>query len=468
MLCLVPQLLGLLYLSYETFGKHLRTATWQQRQFSDLHKNLPYDWVVSVQDFAENYRHSSQDEVSSAFFAYEQTSLFTNVSVYKCPTCEERVEESIVFITEDTQHDAHAVRKACLTLKGHLKRKGVKITKHVIFSDGCAAQFKSKRPFHLLVDAQTERCYFGPQHGKSQCDSLGGLVKTAASRFVKSGSGSIQNAKELYEFCDRELTRTTTCNGAIHKISRFFILEKIDRIDLPALKALPRTREVHHIKSVTSEKVKVRKLSCFCLPCINEDPKCSMEEFTGQWRVHQLTQTPKERKRKREDLDDEVQNDGSRIKRKYNKGHDTENSEEKAKSEAKTVDSILLAIGNVTSYDKLLSALSLVNLPELGQDMFSLSDADVDVDDMSLPLLPPEESGVPVKIGADGNCLPRCVSLIKYGTEDRHLEMRVRIIEELCKHSEYYLSSGIDKGGKSNSAKSFASFSEFYMTERRT
>ena len=155
MLCLVPQLLGLLYLSYETFGKHLRTATWQQRQFSDLHKNLPYDWVVSVQDFAENYRHSSQDEVSSAFFAYEQTSLFTNVSVYKCPTCEEHVEESIVFITEDTQHDAHVVRKACLTLKGHLKRKGVKITKHVIFSDGCAAQFKSKRPFHLLLDAQT-------------------------------------------------------------------------------------------------------------------------------------------------------------------------------------------------------------------------------------------------------------------------------------------------------------------------
>ena len=55
------------------------------------------------------------------------------------------------------------------TSKGHL-RQGVKTAKHVIFRDGCGAQFKSKIPFHLLLDAQTRCCYFGSQHGKSNTE----------------------------------------------------------------------------------------------------------------------------------------------------------------------------------------------------------------------------------------------------------------------------------------------------------
>ncbi len=495
----VNDLLMELKVEMKAFAKHIHTATWQQGQFIDLHKNLPDGWVVSVQDFAENYRHTTQDEVSSAFFAYEQTTLFTNVSIYKCPECNERVEESVVFITSDTQHDGHVVKAVCDILQGYLKSKGVKILKHVIFSDGCGAQFKSKVPFHLLLDANTERCFFGSQHGKSQCDSLGGLVKTAASRFVKSGAGSIRNAGEFHEFCEQELARSTTCNGETHKVRSFFIMEKIDRPDVPALKAIPNTRQVHHIKRVSAEKVKVKKLSCFCVPCLNEDPKCEEAAFTGEWKELQLRQTHEKAQNDCATVDSEGKETSTRLKRELVKAKEvTEEAKskatttidsilanskknetpttlktekvkakkvsEEAKSEPITrIDSILVAIQNITSYNELVSKLSKIKLPELGQGM---TPGFYEIDEDSLPLVPPGESGVPLKIGADGNCFPRCVSLAQYGNEDRHLEMRVRIIEELAKNSEYYLSAKIDEGGKSNSARSFASFGDFYRAQR--
>jgi hypothetical protein len=55
----------------------------------------------------------------------------------------------------------------------------------------------------------------------------------------------------------------------------------------------------------------------------------------------------------------------------------------------------------------------------------------------------PEDApaATPVSIKADGNCLPRCGSLLAFGQEDFHKEMRVRIIMEFALHQETYLDS---------------------------
>ncbi|XP_076452698.1 uncharacterized protein LOC143288233 [Babylonia areolata] len=64
------------------------------------------------------------------------------------------------------------------------------------------------------------------------------------------------------------------------------------------------------------------------------------------------------------------------------------------------------------------------------------------VDEASTSLFPPDapEGLVPVSIGGDGNCLPRCASVLAYGNEDHHLEMRMRIAIEMALHSGHYLS----------------------------
>ncbi len=93
-----------------------------------------------------------------------------------------------------------------------------------------------------------------------------------------------------------------------------------------------------------------------------------------------------------------------------------------------------------------------------------LTEDDVRIDDVSVPLVPSDccDSLVPIRICADGNCLPRCASMFSYHTEEFHEELRYRIIVELVRNAEFYLSSQLDEGGKTKSAEAFAMFSECF------
>ena len=46
---------------------------------------------------------------------------------------------------------------------------------------------------------------------------------------------------------------------------------------------------------------------------------------------------------------------------------------------------------------------------------------------------------VPVQTGTDGNCLPRAVSLLVFGDETHHLEVRCRIVSELVQNFDCYV-----------------------------
>ena len=45
----------------------------------------------------------------------------------------------------------------------------------------------------------------------------------------------------------------------------------------------------------------------------------------------------------------------------------------------------------------------------------------------------------PVKVGTDGNCCPRALSVLAYGKEDHHVEMRCRLVVEMASDEEKYL-----------------------------
>lgn len=83
----------------------------------------------------------------------------------------------------------------------------------------------------------------------------------------------------------------------------------------------------------------------------------------------------------------------------------------------------------------------------------------------------------PAIVYGDGNCLPRAASVLCYGTEERHLEMRARIIKELVENEDKYLSDFHMSQGTtcmSNSCtqhgivKEFALFSEQFSGEKLT
>jgi len=189
-----------------------------------------------------------------------------------------------VFITEDKNHDSDVVKRATDVLEDHLKTK-TSINRHVIFSDGCAAQFKSKIPFSRLVDDHTERHYFGSSHGKSACDSLGGIVKKAATTAVASDRYSISCASDLYNFCQAELVKEVNCVENCHKGRYFFLLEDIEHRDKPTnLIAIKNTRSLHAIRHCNEQgaDLEYKLLSCFCTKCLSKE-ECLNEKYTGEW-----------------------------------------------------------------------------------------------------------------------------------------------------------------------------------------
>ena len=90
----------------------------------------------------------------------------------------------------------------------HLREtRGLNISHIVQWTDGCAAQYKSKGPFAdiacSLVDfnATLERNYFGSRHGKGPSDGESAVVKSHAASAVATGKAIIATAADFFQYC---------------------------------------------------------------------------------------------------------------------------------------------------------------------------------------------------------------------------------------------------------------------------
>ena len=79
----------------------------------------------------------------------------------------------------------------------------------IVWSDGCAAQFRSRYVFFLLLkfEASINLSWFYNErhHGKGPMDRIGGTLKNAVYRDVKSGKAIIKDAKEFAEYADKAI-----------------------------------------------------------------------------------------------------------------------------------------------------------------------------------------------------------------------------------------------------------------------
>lgn len=191
------------------FSSHLFNAKWQYQQFNHLKNDLPPGWLLTISDFAENYRCCHQDEISSAYYTYKQATLFPIMSYYHCPDegCDATIQEAVVIVSDDLDHDAHSVKHFKQVLYDHLEEKGVSWTHHVSYSDGSASQFKSKVPFHYLKHSPTsmEQAFFGSRHGKSPCDGIGGTVKKMCPRPCNVTFRPHKGCRRILEVWKRQL-----------------------------------------------------------------------------------------------------------------------------------------------------------------------------------------------------------------------------------------------------------------------
>ena len=82
----------------------------------------------------------------------------------------------------------------------------------------------------------------------------------------------------------------------------------------------------------------------------------------------------------------------------------------------------------------------------------------VDLVPQDIPMKPKSQL-YPASIYGDGNCLPRAASVLVYGREDKHAEMRKPIVVELTKNQEPYLSIHAIRPGLSGTVPDFDTLS---------
>ena len=303
----VKKVLGGLEEDLRTFPMHNFLAKWQYMQFNHKKKNPDQNEVVSVLDFAENYRCSIQDEAQSAHWNYMQATLHPIVCYYQCLHCDSCVTESIVIISNDLIHDSVAVKEFTKVACVNLKRKLPNLQLMTQFTDGCSSQYKSKKPFTDIQNSKDifgmdiERHFFGSRHGKNPSDGESAVVKNSATRAVKTRQAIIQNAADLHEYCVQNLTRGGSSEECVHFQRVFFFVDsstiqeqrrKDDQLGSDT-KALVGTRSIHSIKPEQGGGVAYRNVTCFC----SED-LCENAEYVDRWKRHTMTQSNQKQKQK--------------------------------------------------------------------------------------------------------------------------------------------------------------------------
>jgi hypothetical protein len=276
----------------EIWALHIFTANWQYAQYKELKAHLPCGWLLTVVDFAENYRCRYQDEITSAYYNYAQATVHPIQTFYHCTEekCKEMISEACIFITDDLQHDMYAVSAFRSVLFTHLQNRGLEWHHHVQYSDGCSSQYKSKGPFHLVAESvvSEERTFFGSRHGKGPCDTIGGYVKSEASKFVANRHGLIRNAQEMAEFAKSLVIEPPHGSEKCHVRRSIFYIAKEDisrAKNKQDYKQVPNCRSLHSVKNDLGRKgqLLVRSFTCFCSACRTGEGECENLSCVGDW-----------------------------------------------------------------------------------------------------------------------------------------------------------------------------------------
>jgi rRNA processing protein Gar1 len=207
------------------------------------------------------------------------------------------VKHAIVGISEDNKHDADAVlefEKQALDIVS--KDIHIQIKEIHQWTDGCAAQYKGKKSIadiSLRNKPSICRNFFETSHGKNICVGLGAIVKNFCYQAVISSKKIIGTAQDVFDHCEQRLTSIKSQTEGEEKTvsKRQFILVKGIKRDRPEtnVNTLKGTRKLHAVRSTGHDyKLETRKLSCYCLNCLEEIDQCQNIDYCHRWETQTL------------------------------------------------------------------------------------------------------------------------------------------------------------------------------------
>ena len=258
--------------------------------------NLSPDAIVSVVDFAENYSFKWQNEVQSQHWFSFQVTIFVHITFCIHPHWDgvdpqtRLLTEYHFYISDDKSHDNQFVQHCFSLHQDFLIQQGSPfLAEHIVFSDGCATQFKCAKNLYFMARYPSLTCsndlpsgctmqwnWFGSGHGKGRWDGAGAHVKQALrAEQVKPLGCRLHGATDVVQFLCTQMTREYAgYSGARRSVHRYFYDVTEVEVNLMAsfnARTMDGTRSFHQICSVNLEgtSLQLRDLSCFCKFCMD-------------------------------------------------------------------------------------------------------------------------------------------------------------------------------------------------------
>ena len=175
--------------------------------------------VLVVVDFAENFTCRERVEALSTYWNRNNVSINPMVAIFNKNNAVTR--DSVIAITPDLKHDASAVKVFIQILAKHLQSHYPEITNIVVWSDGCAAQYKSRVPLYNIAHAFDTTMgitwnFFGSRHGKCEADGEAAVVKNHLDRVVKAEDRSVGDAQAAFHILNSSERKITSGSSRRH------------------------------------------------------------------------------------------------------------------------------------------------------------------------------------------------------------------------------------------------------------
>ena len=172
--------------SVTVLKKHIYSKRVQNREYNRIKESLDHGEILVHVDYAESYKNVQQNEIQSAYFGNSIFSIFTACCYTKSliDNGDGLKKDSVVVISESKDHNRIAAALTCFkkVIEEVERVNAVRYTKVVVWSDGCAAQFRSRFVSRLLADCFFEGikliCFYNEKSNrKGPIDGVGGTVK---------------------------------------------------------------------------------------------------------------------------------------------------------------------------------------------------------------------------------------------------------------------------------------------------
>ena len=219
--------------------------------------------------------------------------------------------EDVFYISDDTKHDRYFVqdnfRRFIEMQKIEFRNRGVELQMLIIWTDGCAGQYKSNPSYRLMTALREEtgipilQNFHAPMHGKGPCDSHGGWLKSLLRRAMMAEDTVFSSVEQLVAHCDKywRVPRQHKKSAMLPLSCRHFVYVPCDAVR-PTDETFTSSYQLHGVRDVfcigevrpsesPASMSRYRHVSCSCRVCMGggtEGEECENVVETGEWSRH--------------------------------------------------------------------------------------------------------------------------------------------------------------------------------------